>query len=71
MSPAEQVRYMSRQAKRFLAAQPLYEASIDYESDIERFLTCHHSWASSTDDLSEDGKAVQAYLLANPHLIDE
>lgn len=71
ISAEEKVKWMSRQAKRFLAAEPDFDASIEYESDLDGLTLQHPSWVNSEDDLTPLGREVRAYLKANPHLIDE
>lgn len=71
ISAEEKVKWMSRQAKRFMAAEPDFDASIEYESDLDGLVLQHPSWVTSEDDLTPLGKAVRSYLKAHPHLIDE
>jgi hypothetical protein len=63
----ELLPFVTRDARRFLTD---FDTSPEYESDVDRFITCHHSWVTSEADLNNFGKAVRAYLLANPELVE-
>lgn len=67
----EEVKWVSRQARRFLSEKPYYEALIEYESDLFDLCKCHHSWVSGEKDLTEKGLRIRKYLLENPELINE
>lgn len=66
----EKVKWMSRQARRFLGAEPAFDAAIEYESDLDGLVRCHPSWVSSDDDLTDLGRAVRAILMGNPELVE-
>jgi len=66
----EKIKWMSRNARRFMGAEPAFDASVEYESDLDGLVTSHPSWVSGHDDLTSLGRAVRAVLLSNPHLIE-
>jgi len=66
----EAIQWMSRDARRFLGANPPFEASVGYESDLNAFVTSHPSWVSGDDDLTDLGRAVRAILIADPALVE-
>lgn len=70
ISAREKITYMSRQARRFLGAEPAFDASPDYESDVGGLVNCHPSWVASDDDLTALGRAVRLELLDNPELVE-
>lgn len=50
----ERIKWMSREARYFMGAEPAFDASLEYESD---------------NDLTDLGRAVRKILLAEPALI--
>jgi hypothetical protein len=70
IAAADKVKWMSRQARRFMGAEPAFDASLDYESDVDGLTTCHPSWVSDESDLTPLGREVRAYLRANPALVE-
>lgn len=71
MNIEERVKWVSRDVKRFLAAKPDFDASLEYQCDADPYVKCHPNWVSSESDLTDEGLALRKYLQANPHLIDE
>jgi hypothetical protein len=63
----ELLPFVTRDARRFLTD---FDTSPDYESDVDRFITCHHDWVTSEADLTDLGKAMRTYLLAHTDMID-
>lgn len=64
----EKVKWMSREARRFMASPDWFE-TVDYESDVADLLLCHPSDASD-DQLTTLGSEVRVLLLANPSLVE-
>lgn len=67
---AERIKWMSRQARRFMGAEPAFDASLEYESDVDGLVACHPNWVSESDDLTPLGREVRRQLKAAPDLID-
>ncbi len=65
----EKIKWMSRDARRFMGAEPPFYASLEYESDVDGLVTAHPSWVSGDEDLTDLGRAVRAVLVAEPDLI--
>lgn len=68
---AERIQYMSRKAKAFMGAEPAFDASLEYESDVDGLVNCHPSWVCDDNDLSDLGREVRRQLQDNPALIYE
>lgn len=67
----ECIQNLSRRAKAFLGAEPAFDARLEYESEVDDFVTCHPSWVCSEADLTDLGREVRRQLQANPALISE
>jgi len=67
---AERIKWMSRQARRFMGAEPAFDASLEYESDVDGLVSSHPSWVNSEDDLTNLGRAVRTLLIAHPDLVE-
>lgn len=67
MEISERVSFISRDVKRFLVD---FDSSVEYEHEAERFTRCAYDWVSTEADLNDDGKAVRAYLIANPDAVE-
>jgi hypothetical protein len=68
---AHRIGFMSRKAKAFMGAEPPFDASLEYESDVDGLVNCHPSWVCGDKDLTDLGLEVRKQLQANPALIYE